>query len=214
MKVCSRCKRELPMTTEYFGKLSKSKDGFKYSCKECRRKIEYTEDKQHILELRKVYYEDNKVEILKKNEIYKNKNKTKYQEYKAKYYENNKQLVKDRVRDNSRNRRKTDIGYKLLCYYRTRIYEALQGRTDKTKTTKELIGCSIEELKEHLKSQFTEGMSWDNYGEWHVDHIKPCATFDFRNESELNECFNYKNLQPLWAKDNLQKSSKYIESTL
>lgn len=75
----------------------------------------------------------------------------------------------------------------------------------------ELIGCSVEKLMEHLEKQFTEGMTWGNYGRWHVDHIKPCAMFDFSKPEHQQECFHYSNLQPLWAKDNLKKSDKYRE---
>ena len=72
-----------------------------------------------------------------------------------------------------------------------------------------LVGCNSKELKEHLESQFIEGMNWNNYGEWHVDHIKPCAAFDLSDPIQQKECFNYTNLQPLWAKDNIRKSDKY-----
>ena len=54
-------------------------------------------------------------------------------------------------------------------------------------------------------------MSWGNYGKWHVDHIRPCASFNLVNEEEQKKCFHYTNLQPLWAKDNLSKGSKYYE---
>lgn len=73
----------------------------------------------------------------------------------------------------------------------------------------ELVGCSIDKLKQHLESKFTEGMSWDNYGDWHVDHIKPCASFDLSDPEQQRLCFNYKNLQPLWAADNLSKGDSY-----
>ena len=53
------------------------------------------------------------------------------------------------------------------------------------------------------------GMSWDNMGKWHLDHIKPCKTFDLSKQEEQLKCFNYKNIQPLWATDNLKKGSKY-----
>ena len=73
-----------------------------------------------------------------------------------------------------------------------------------------LIGCSLEELKKHLESQFKPGMSWKNRGRngWHIDHIKPCASFDLSKSEEQHKCFHYSNLQPLWAKENLRKGIK------
>ena len=73
----------------------------------------------------------------------------------------------------------------------------------------ELIGCTREKLIEHLENQFLPGMSWENYGKWHVDHIKPCSMFDFTDLEEQKRCFHYSNLQPLWAKDNLSKQDRY-----
>lgn len=76
----------------------------------------------------------------------------------------------------------------------------------------ELIGCSIEHLKEHIEKQFVEGMNWENwsfYG-WHIDHIRPIASFDLSDPAQVKECFHYSNLQPLWAKDNLSKGDKFI----
>jgi len=75
-----------------------------------------------------------------------------------------------------------------------------------------LVGCSIDQLKQHIEKQFKKGMSWDNWGiyGWHIDHIKPCASFDLTKESEQKKCFHYTNLQPLWAKENLKKYNHYI----
>jgi hypothetical protein len=73
-----------------------------------------------------------------------------------------------------------------------------------------LIGCSVPQLRKHLEAQFTEGMTWDNHGEWHIDHIKPCASFDLTDAEQQLECFNYTNLQPLWASDNLSKGAKVL----
>ena len=74
--------------------------------------------------------------------------------------------------------------------------------------TTNLIGCTVEQLKQHLESHFKVGMFWSNYGKWHIDHIKPCASFDLSKESEQKKCFHYTNLQPLWAKENREKGSK------
>ena len=73
-----------------------------------------------------------------------------------------------------------------------------------------LIGCEIDFLMYHIQKQFTKGMNWNNYGDWHIDHIKPCALFDLSKSKEQNICFNFKNLQPLWAIDNFRKYIKYV----
>jgi len=75
--------------------------------------------------------------------------------------------------------------------------------------TFELVGCSRDELVSHLESKFTEGMMWDNYGTWHVDHIKPCCSFNLEDPEEQKKCFHWTNLQPLWAKDNTSKGGKF-----
>ena len=75
------------------------------------------------------------------------------------------------------------------------------------------LDCNIEIFKEYIKKQFQEGMTWDNHGKWHIDHIRSCASFDFSNEEEICMCFHYTNLQPLWASENISKGDKYNPST-
>ena len=106
---------------------------------------------------------------------------------------------------------KNNPSAKLAKAISNRVAIALKGGHKKTSSTK-LLGCSIEHLRDHLESQFEEGMSWDNHSMtgWHIDHIRPCASFDLTDEAQQRECFHYKNLQPLWAKDNLSKNAKYI----
>ena len=96
---------------------------------------------------------------------------------------------------------------------RSRVSHAL-SRNSKSDSTETLVGCSMNELRDHLESQFTAGMTWDNYGEWHVDHIKPCAMFDFSIDSHQFQCFHYTNMQPLWAIDNYKKGNKYDKNSL
>ena len=90
---------------------------------------------------------------------------------------------------------------------RTRLYDVLKG-TLRSAHTMDLIGCTPLELKTHLERQFTEGMSWDNYGKWHIDHIIPCAAFDLTDPAQQRQCFHYSNLQPMWAADNFSKGKK------
>jgi hypothetical protein len=93
------------------------------------------------------------------------------------------------------------------------MYAAVKnaGLDKKCASSSELIGISYQGLKEWLNAQFTEGMTWENRSEWHIDHIIPCDAFDLLVEQNQRICFWYKNLQPLWGPDNLQKSNTYTE---
>ena len=81
----------------------------------------------------------------------------------------------------------------------------------KSHKTFDLLGYTPKQLMAHLESQFTDGMSWDNMGEWHLDHIRPVASFNFDStyHPELKKCWALNNLQPLWAKDNMSKGNKW-----
>lgn len=127
-----------------------------------------------------------------------------------------KQTIRRRVlgyaKEDDRKRRekvKNNLNLNLTQILRSRCYNALKCKNNRKSThTLDLLGCSIEHLKRHLESQFKEGMSWDNYGKWHVDHIIPCSYFDLTKEENQRICFNYRNLQPLWAKENDSKGAK------
>jgi hypothetical protein len=75
----------------------------------------------------------------------------------------------------------------------------------------EMVGCTVERLRAHLEAQFAPGMSWENYGEWQIDHIRPCASFDLSNPLQQRACFNFVNLRPLWKSDNASKGSYFGE---
>lgn len=105
---------------------------------------------------------------------------------------------------------KNDPNFKLKMQLSHRIYLALKVKNIfKSKKTLKLLGCTVEELWQHLEKQFQPGMTKENYGEWHVDHIKPCALFDLTKDEDQAACFHYTNLQPLWAEQNLKKGKKY-----
>ena len=106
-------------------------------------------------------------------------------------------------------RKNNDIDFRLRCNLRIRMWKVLKG-ISKSASTMKLIGCSIKKLKYHLSNQFIDNMSWLNYGDWEVDHIRPCSSFDLSKKSEQFKCFNYNNLRPLWAIDNQIKGAKYV----
>jgi hypothetical protein len=74
-----------------------------------------------------------------------------------------------------------------------------------------LLGCSIEEFKEHIEKKFKKGMTWNNYGEWELDHIKPCCSFDLTDLEQQKLCFHYTNIQPLWKKEHRIKTQQDVE---
>ena len=114
-------------------------------------------------------------------------------------------------RKNLQKRRDEDPSYRVRMNMHVRLNQMVTRKVGKTM---ELAGCSLEDLMKHLESKFAEGMTWENYGikGWHVDHIRPCASFDLEDPEEQKKCFHWSNLQPLWAVDNLKKSDKWQEA--
>ena len=115
-----------------------------------------------------------------------------------------------KIREYHRERMKNP-NHRLRQVLSGRILQAVKMQaSDKAYKSMELLGCTIQELRDHLESQFTEGMTWDNMGRggWHIDHIIPCAFFDLTKPSHQKVCFNWQNLQPLWEKDNCAKGDK------
>lgn len=105
-------------------------------------------------------------------------------------------------------RRANDPAFRWLCKARGFLTSSLRAKSVRKMVRKEeLFGCTLGELKTHIESQFTEGMSWDNHGGWHIDHKRPCASFDLSDPRQALECFHFSNLQPLWSGDNHRKSS-------
>ena len=105
---------------------------------------------------------------------------------------------------------KSLVNYRLARLVSHRLWLALKSQgLKKTVRTSQLLGCSIESFKVYMAQMFERGMSWENYGArgWHLDHVRPCASFDLRNSNELKQCFHFTNYQPLWSAKNVRKSS-------
>lgn len=121
------------------------------------------------------------------------------------------QANKERIKQKRRKRYAEDLQFRISCNLRSRLVKAVHGRVKKGSAVKDL-GCSIEELKKHIESQFRPGMTWANYGfgllKWNIDHIIPVSSFDLSIREEFVKACHYTNLQPLWHIDNIKKSGK------
>ena len=160
-------------------------------------------NKEYKKEYNKEYHREYRLKIKEHKKEYYLKNKEQIKEYSL----NNRERFSEWRRSYARKRYKTDLNYKLRMLCSNRVLVALKGKI-KSARTMELIGCTADELRRHLESKFTDGMTRENHGTWHVDHIKPCFKFDLTIPAQQRECFHYTNLQPLWAFDNLQKGNR------
>jgi len=201
-KVCTKCNIEKEL--KYFNKMSKVKCGVRSYCREC----QSIESKKYRI--------DNKEKIKEYNTKWNKENQEYYKKYFEEYNKLNYEKEKERKlkwsRDNKeysnnyqKQRKKEDILFRLKTNIRTSVNRYLKYRS---KHTFEIVGCTPQFLKEHLESQFIDGMTWENRSEWHIDHIIPLSSA--KTEDEVYMLCHYKNLQPLWAEDNLKKSNKIL----
>lgn len=170
------------------------------------RKIYQEKFPDKIKEQRKKSFIKNRDKIL---EIYQ-KNKDQIAKRRKELFEKNPEKYRSTRRIYAKKKRKT-LNVRLSENLRKRIVYALKASNrKKDERLQKLIGCNLIQLKKHLEKQFKPGMNWANYGYygWHVDHIKPVSKYNLEDIDQQMECFNYKNLQPLWAKENFEKSDK------
>lgn len=158
----------------------------------------YRENEEYLKEYARQYVKENQDKILAREES----KREQRQEYKKRY-------AKERIQ--------RDPQFKLACRVRSRLSSYLRHyQAKKSAHTLDLLGCSIEDLVGHLESRWLPDMTWENYGmwrrgqpmTWHIDHIRPCASFDLSDPEQQRICFHYTNLQPLWAIDNMSKNDR------
>ena len=165
----------------------------------------YQENKDKHAEYMREYREANSDKVAEIKRNYRHANKNKIANYMREYRSTNK----DKIAEIRRNYRQNSKQARLAHSLRNRLWKILKG-VSKSKTMLTIIGCTYEELIRHFEKQFTDGMTWDNYGKngWEVDHIIPCIAFDLTDLEQQRLCFNYTNLRPLWVEDNLSKGGK------
>jgi len=220
IKVCSKCNIEKNIDEFYY---RKNRNSYISVCKKCK----CEKDRINWLKRKEINpeYDRNRYQKRKKNnpeslnkstkKRYSN-NKKYWKEYREKNIESKKTYAKNYYKKNNLNeyhkkytekKRKHDYMFRLISCVRSSVNRYLYK---KKINSFEIIGCLPVELKKHLEKKFTEGMCWENHGKygWHIDHIIPLSSA--KTEDELYRLCHYTNLQPLWAKDNLKKSSKIL----
>lgn len=208
VKICVKCNKK-----KIFHDFSKDKyktDGLCTVCKDCRqiyRAGYYAKNSEKAKSDSLRWYYQNREEVIEKNKIRYRSNIEKNKKRRKEQYWKDPISAKIAVRNYNGTRAATDPVYRMACRCRKRIWAALKegGYTKKSRSF-DIIGCTVSELVAHLESQFRDGMSWDNYGKWHIDHIFPLASAD--TEEKVISLCHYTNLQPLWASENLSKSAR------
>ena len=191
-KICRNC--DIPKPINEFWQIANGK--YYAYCKECariknRQWKENNRDKSRAIARR--HYRKNKIKI--------------YEALKE-WRKANPEKMREKGRKDAKARRSTQRGH-LNSVISKAIYGSLHNRKD-GKHWEKLVGYTLKELCVHLEKQFRSNMSWENYGEWHIDHKVPISAFNFEKPEDLDfkKCWALSNLQPMWAKENLLKSTK------
>ena len=215
---CKSCvlekEKERRSTDEYKQKQKEYNQSIPKEIKKTNRRKHYLKHIEKISEQNKKYREENKEKISEKSKKYREENKDSIKEWR----ENNPDKIKvyrEKYTKSESCKQHRKNWYRSLkkrsphvLAWRTILNNTLKrfGKQKEDETIK-LLGYSAIELKEYIESLFVEDMSWDNYGEWHIDHIKPVSSYD--SDTPVDVVNNLENLQPLWAFDNLSKGNKY-----
>jgi hypothetical protein len=200
-KRCSGCKAE-----KHFWEFvpdARKKHGITADCRECRKQRAKANRQKDLPRYRSYRMSPAYMRA------YYHKNLARSRAYGKKWRASNR----DKTAAAERRRRATNPLHKIRSNLRGILNNAMKtGAACKRSSALKLLGCSIPELRERLQALFLPGMTWANYGKgegkWHIDHIKPCCSFDLRLESEQSECFHYSNLRPLWGIENMAKATR------
>lgn len=179
-------------------------------CHKCYMKQYRQQHKEQTSIYNREYFLSNREQIYKNAHLRHQNNPELKKSYNRKYYFNHKKEVIKRNDEYQSVRKKLDPIFRMKESIRHSIYMAVTNRTPYSNTkhtsTEKILGCSITYFLTYIEQQFKEGMSWDNYGDWHLDHIVPLCSA--HNEKEVYALNHYTNFQPLWAKENLLKGGK------
>jgi len=215
-KVCRLCCVEKNLN-DFYIKIN-NPDGHKHICKECMKTIQKKyREKPGFKEKQKAYdknrYEEKRDEILKRKKEYHIENREHILEHKKEYRNTEECKIKNKEWRTNNKERLANLQssyrekYPHTIAWRSVLHSTLKRLgTIKEGHTIDILGYSATQLKEHIEKQFLHDMTWDNHGDWHIDHIK--AVSNFPDDADIKEVCALSNLQPLWAFDNLSKSNR------
>ena len=230
-RVCKKCGKMLPANEFYeYTRKNGSRKVF-CSCKKCWNNSvktwgENNQEKKTVQVA--AWSEKNKKRVAENQRAWAAKNKDKIKRTQKKYYaanaekrrantarwaKNNPDKFRETMRSSARRRYAKSKKFRIAINLRFRLREEIRkSKTKKAGNTFDLLGCSIGEFKEYIESRFLPGMSWENhsYRGWHLDHIRPVASFDLTDPAQQRICFHYTNFQPLWGVENMRKGAKII----
>lgn len=212
MKSCVKCKSTKPLCD--FHKDRSKRDGRATVCKKCRSDYiaeYYQKNAERLKQVSRDWYAANKERAKARARQYYLDNIEAFREYRKAQYWNNRDAAIRAACDYLLERQKRDPIFRLELRCRKRVWAAFfeSGYSKKTKTFK-MIGLNKRDLAQYIESKFEDGMSWENYGEWHIDHIIPFKAAS--TPEQIEALCHYTNLQPLWAEENIKKSASYCQN--
>lgn len=211
-------------------------DGRRNDCKECKkaRSTKWAEENPEKIKARShKWKKENPEKVRENNRKWREENSEKYKAYLRKWREENRERDnalkrkwaienKEKINKSLRDKYQNNPQHRLKSLLRGRIRDVV-NKEHISRETFELLGLNAKEFKEYFEDQFEEGMTWDNQGDWHIEHIIPCSAFDQENPQHRAVCWHYLNLRPMWGDENISKGSSlpdgmniddYVDQTL
>lgn len=203
-KRCGRCK-EIKLLTEFNSLGGKRPNEYQSRCKKC----VCNEDPEKARARHQAWYYKNIERARETSRRWRSANKERCRKVNDAYNEKNRDKMLAWQHRANTTRRKNPM-FKLSDHMGTRMGAALKSGKG-GKSWKTMVSFTLQELRERLESLFQPGMAWENYGQWHVDHIRPVCSFNFNgpDDEDFKKCWSLDNLQPLWARDNKSKGGRW-----
>ncbi len=214
MKRCHKCSTELDVSC--FAKNRAKKDGLQDRCRNCDREYNAKRRESHKKWRAKPI---NAAKVRKRTALWREENPERNKASVEHWMKQNSAKRREYIAKYNRERRATDLNFKLRVLLRGRICSCVRLQKKGRKSFKKAgsavsdLGCSIEELISYLGAKFAPGMTWASHGTlWEVDHIRPLANFDLTDREQFLVACHYKNLQPLWIDEHLEKTKQEATS--